>query len=176
MRRSIAMISVMTGLLVLCGCAANKATFGAPAKEAPALVKVEDVMKSPAKYEGKMIRVEGYVMAVCPGSGCWMELCHCQAPCQDEKLHVWFTFDKSKTRVPVDAVGHKAVAEGKLEMVELSVDEQKHFAEEKGMSRAEIDKTITKPKKVPQIKCGYTAIEGVKVGKPQTCDGKPLES
>lgn len=175
MCRSIVTVGVLVAVLFLAGCAANKATFGEPAKEPPAVLKVDDVMKNAAKYEGKMVRVEGYVMAVCPGSGCWMELCQCKEPCKHERLHVWFTFDKSTTRVPVEAVGHKAIAEGKLVMAELSVDEQRHFGEEKGMSREELNR-ITKPKKVPQIQCNFTQVEGVKAGKPQTCDGQPIKS
>lgn len=175
MYRSVATLSALVGMCFLAGCAANQATFGEPVKEPPTVLKTEDVMKNAVKYEGKMVRVEGYVMAVCPGSGCWMELCQCEKPCKHEPLHVWFTFDKSAARVPVEAVGHKAIAEGKLVMAELSVDEQRHFAEEKGYSRDEINK-ITKPKKVPQIQCNFTQIEGVKVGQPQTCDGKPIES
>lgn len=174
MHRIITLAALTAGILALAGCAQqNVEKWGTPMKDAPAKMSVAKVLADGPKLEGKPVRVDGYVAAVCPGAGCWMELTAAKdAGPKDERVFVWFMFDKTQSRVPVEAKGHKATVEGKLVMYEESVEEQKHFAEEKGMTRDEIDKTITKARKVARIEGAYVEIADIKAAAPQACEGE----
>jgi len=58
--------------------AGNDAEPGAGKYGAPVTVKkavsVAKVQKDPARFEGKILRLEGVVKAVCQGQGCWVEI------------------------------------------------------------------------------------------------------
>ena len=89
------------------------------------------ILDQPAAYAGKEVRVEGEVHAVCEMAGCWMEI---QAAAGDRTLKV-----KVKDGVivfPVAARGKQAVAQGKVEDLEMSrakyVQFRKHAAKEQG--------------------------------------------
>ncbi|MBK9127035.1 MAG: DUF4920 domain-containing protein [Phycisphaerales bacterium] len=172
MRRAI-LVSSVVSLILLAGCQAggNKAVFGEKVEGKPPTMKVDKVLDQTAQLEGKMVCVEGYITAVCPGSGCWIELSD-QKDKTDKIVKVWFVYDKDEMgRVPVEAIGHKAMVQGKLVMQEVSVEELKHFAEEKGMSREEINRTITKPTKEPWVEGAYVVIEGIKPAEARACPG-----
>jgi len=53
------------------GSAAQK--FGAPVTVKKA-ISVAKVQKDPARLEGKTLKLEGVVKAVCQGQGCWVEI------------------------------------------------------------------------------------------------------
>ena len=48
-------------------------TYGAPITEKKA-AKLDKVAKTPAKFRGKTVRLEGVVKNVCQGQGCWIEI------------------------------------------------------------------------------------------------------
>jgi hypothetical protein len=60
--------------------------------------------------------------------------------------------------VPLDAAGKEVVMNGKAFVEELSVDEQKHYAMDKGASKEEIEK-ITSPKKTLRFEADGVLIE-----------------
>lgn len=101
-------------------------------------VSLAKVMKDPAKYSGKMVRVEGLIVRSCKMEGCWLEL----APSKDAKAvrvkmkdHAFF--------VPLDSAGATAKAEGVFTVKTLTKEEVKHMIEEDGAKFDNINKDGT---------------------------------
>lgn len=89
------------------------------------------------KFEGK---IRGRVTEVCQEKGCWMKL----QKENGEKLMV--KFKDYGFFMPKDIVGKDVVLDGKAAVNEVSVKQQKHYAEDAGKSRQEIA-NIKQPKK-----------------------------
>lgn len=79
--------------------------FGAPVTETKA-VELAKLIKKPASFAEKTLRVEGTVKDVCQGQGCWMEI-------QDAKGKTFIvkSLDES-VLVPKDIKGQKVVVQG----------------------------------------------------------------
>mgnify|MGYP003383509557 FL=1 len=92
---------------------------------------VAAILDQPAAFTGKEVRVEGEVKEVCEMAGCWMEL---KAGDGDRSLKV--KVKDGDIVFPVAARGKQAVAQGKVEDIEMSRDKYakylKHAAEEGG--------------------------------------------
>jgi len=96
-----------------------------------------------AKLE-KQTRIEGVVVKgeisqVCQAEGCWMKL---KNSAGDDML---VKFKDHSFLVPKDIAGKKALVHGTAMKKTISVDEQRHMAEDAGMKAAEIA-AITTPK------------------------------
>ncbi|MEP7039676.1 MAG: DUF4920 domain-containing protein, partial [Acidobacteriota bacterium] len=74
-----------------------------------------EVLKSPNKYEGKTVAVEGVIVRSCKMEGCWMEL----APSKDAQS-VRVKFKDHAFFIPLDSAGMKAKAEGIFSVKTLS--------------------------------------------------------
>ena len=88
-------------------------------------------------YKEKAITTTAKVEKVCQKKGCWMQV-------RDGKQTMRVTFKDYSFFVPKDLDGKKVKMTGKVMRKEVSVDEQKHYLEDAGASKAEIAK-ITKP-------------------------------
>ncbi len=83
-------------------------------------IAVEDLLKDPAKFEGKKVVVEGTVVDVCQHSGCWVELAGA------EKGQTLFVKAKDGEIVFPKNVVHKTVlVEGVVERMAVK-GEEKH--------------------------------------------------
>lgn len=93
--------------------------------------------------EGDTLEVsfKSKVESVCKNKGCWMTL---ELP--DEEENVMVKFRDYGFFVPKDIDDKEVVVNGKAYVTEVSVEEQKHYAEDKGQSEEEIA-AITQPKK-----------------------------
>lgn len=113
-------------------------------------VHVNDLEKKmgDAKYEGP---VKGKVVEVCKAMGCWAKLE------RTDGSTVMLKVKDHEFAMPLDIVGKTVVAEGTAEIKETSVSMQKHYAEDAGKSKEEIEK-IKEPKKEIVM-----SIKGVKV-------------
>lgn len=94
-------------------------------------VKISELYANMAKYEGKLVRVEGPVVAVCPKRGCWMRIG------SDKQFQtLLFKVKDGQIVFPMSAQGKYAVAEGVVKLVHLSLkqtaDHLKEEAEERG--------------------------------------------
>jgi len=92
---------------------AGQETFGV----APTLSEVTpiaNVLARPADFEGKTVRVEGVVTAVCQMMGCWMALAPVDAP---EGPAVLVKVDDGVIVFPTSARGRRATAQGVIERV-----------------------------------------------------------
>ena len=104
------------------------ATYGKGVSDATP-VKVSEMIASPDKYVGKVVKVEGTVTEVCAKRGCWMLIAG-----DKEFQTIRFKVDDGVIVIPMDAKGKKAAVEGTFSKVEMSKEQsleyQKHLAEE----------------------------------------------
>jgi hypothetical protein len=95
--------------------------------------KMADKSQMPAK-------VEGTVESVCKVKGCWMKV----KTGEGQTMRV--TFKDYGFFVPKDIVGKTVVVEGTAETTTTPVADLRHFAQDAGKSKEEIEK-ITEPEK-----------------------------
>ena len=69
-------------------------------------VKLAKLAKSPSKYKGKTVRLEGRVKDVCQGQGCWIEI-----ESKDGKTFLAKSLDES-VLVPKNSKGQNVVVQG----------------------------------------------------------------
>jgi hypothetical protein len=109
-------------------------TYGAGVTVAEA-TPVADILDDPRPWAGKTVRVEGKVREVCRKMGCWMEIV---AGERDDALRVKVA--DGEIVFPVAARGRRAVAQGAVEVSELSSEQhaawRRHLAEEQGVEPA----------------------------------------
>ena len=110
-------------------------------KNAVNAAKMEKAVQEAGVFEGK---VTGKVTEVCQEKGCWMRV----EKAGGETMLV--RFKDYGFFMPKDLVGHTVVLDGEAKMKEVSVAQQKHYAEDAGKSKEEIEK-ITQPKKEVQF-------------------------
>jgi hypothetical protein len=124
--------------------------YGTFSDKLVAPVNVNDLEKkiNGTEYEGQ---VKGKVVEVCKAMGCWAKLERADGST------VMLKVKDHEFAMPVDIVGKTVVADGKASVKETSVDMLKHYAEDAGKSKEEVDK-IKEPKKEVVIN-----IKGVKV-------------
>jgi hypothetical protein len=95
-----------------------------------AVEKIEQNLKE-NKFAGK---ITGKVVEVCRAEGCWLKL---------EKGDGTAMMVRAKNHsflVPVDLIGKSVVIDGEAEVKEVSEEMRKHYAEDAGKSKEEIDK------------------------------------
>lgn len=124
--------------------------YGSFSEKGKTAINVNDLEKTigEAKYEGK---VQGKVVEVCKAMGCWAKLERADGST------VMIKVKDHEFAMPVDLVGKMVVAEGSAEVKLTSVSMLKHYAEDGGKSKEEIDK-IKEPKKEILM-----SVKGVKV-------------
>jgi hypothetical protein len=94
-------------------------------------IKISELLSDPDPYVGETVRVEGLVTGVCKKRGCWISLASDK---EFEELRI-----KAEDGVivfPMEAKGHRAVAEGVFTKIEMSMEQtlqyKQHHAEEHG--------------------------------------------
>jgi len=92
--------------------------------ETPA-VKFADVLKEPAKFAGKRVRIEGVVERVCQSEGCWMQI----AP-ESGVTGIRVTFQNHSFFVPKDSQSMKFKAEGEFFVKALDKAQVDHLIED----------------------------------------------
>ncbi len=158
MRRAL-VIGLMVGSGMLVGCAPKGASFGEPLKMSHMqTVPIERVFADMEQYEGKTVRVAGYVADVCKHKGCWLKMADKE---KSQTMFVKFTCPVEGHLVPMDAMDHRVIVEGEVIMEEISEDEARHYAEDGGQSAEEIAK-IVGPQKRVRMKSPGAMIVGLK--------------
>ncbi len=89
------------------------------------------------------VKFMGEVNAVCQAKGCWMTM-----NMGEEEAMV--KFKEYGFFMPKDLAGKDVIVEGKAFVEEVSVDEQRHYAEDAGKTKEEIA-AITAPKRTLSI-------------------------
>ena len=85
-------------------------------------------------------QIVGEIKEVCQAKGCWMKV---KLESNDE---VFVRFKDYGFFIPKDAAGKKVVMNGAVFFEEMSVEDQRHYAEDEGASEDELAQ-ITTPKK-----------------------------
>lgn len=92
--------------------------------ETPA-VRFADVLREPAKFAGKPVRIEGVVERVCQSEGCWMQI----AP-ESGVAGIRVTFKDHGFFVPKDSKSMKFKAEGEFSVKVLDKAQVDHLIED----------------------------------------------
>jgi hypothetical protein len=85
------------------------------------------LLERPGEFEGKTVRVEGIVKAVCTHMGCWMAFAPDAAPHGRTML---VKVDDGVIVFPVSAKGHRAVAQGVVQRIGANDAEGQEAASE----------------------------------------------
>lgn len=99
------------------------------------------------------VTFRGDVASVCKEKGCWMKIA------LEDGQEVMIKFRDYAFFVPKDIENRKVIVEGKAYVTEMSVEDQRHYAEDSGKSAQEV-KAITQP----AITLSFLA-DGVKIKK-----------
>lgn len=91
---------------------------------------------SEGKTGDSLVMAQGTVKQVCEKEGCWMTL-------EDQGKSVRVKFKDHSFMVGKKLIGKKVKTEGVLQKKIQSVAEQKHYLEDAGASKAEIEKIKT---------------------------------
>jgi len=113
-------------------------SFGA-AITADNAVTFADMMAKMQGVDSMAIKVKGTVDAVCQTKGCWMNIVDGQAG------EMFVQFEDYGFFMPKDIAGREVIMEGYAYRDITPVDELRHFAEDEGKSKEEIE-AITEPK------------------------------
>lgn len=110
---------------------------GATADGAISIDQVETKVKDQEKFTGK---VKGKVVSVCQEKGCWMKIERENGEPMMVKFKDYGFF------MPKNIEGKEVVLDGEATIKETSVKQLRHYAEDAGKSKEEIQK-IKEPKK-----------------------------
>lgn len=115
-------------------------TYGAGVSESKA-ISVDKLSKKLKKDSKKVenVAIKGTVTDVCEKKGCWLTIK------TDDDSQFFVKMKDYAFFVPTALKGKNVVLEGNAERKVISVDEQKHYAEDAKKPQSEID-AITKPK------------------------------
>jgi len=86
------------------------------------------------------VKLTAKINSVCQVKGCWMRL-----DMGEKAQELMVRFKDYAFFVPKDVSGKNATVQGWIKVDTLSVEEQKHYAEDEGLAREEIEK-ITEPR------------------------------
>ena len=103
-------------------------------------VAYDDLLSKMDSQDSLAIKVKGNVSAVCQAKGCWMNIVS-QQPNQPE---MFVKFKDYGFFMPKDIAGRDVILEGYAFREVTSIEELKHYAEDEGKSKEEID-AITEP-------------------------------
>ena len=92
-------------------------------------VPLATLLAKPADYVGKTVQVKGKITEVCQMMGCWMDL----ADDAGRKIHI--KVNDGEIEFPKDSAGRMAIAEGRLDKLELSKEEAVARAREEAGER-----------------------------------------
>src|SRR5262245_7922684 len=127
-------------------------TYGKYSEEGMTPISVNDLEKKMTdnKFDGK---IKGKVVEVCQTMGCWAKVQ------KDEGSTIMIKVKDHEFATPKDIVGKTVVVEGKAEVKETSVAMLKHYAEDAGKSKEEIEKIKDPKKEVIMMVKGVKVVE-----------------
>lgn len=116
-------------------------TFGEEISDEGVMAASEMIEKYKSLKAGDTVDVKfsAKVNEVCQNKGCWMRM-------DMGENEAMVKFKDYGFFMPKDIAGQEIIVEGKAFVEEVSVDEQRHYAEDAGKSKEEID-AITEPKR-----------------------------
>ncbi len=143
---------------LLGGCTAGHHDFGEPLRMAETeTIALATILADKPAYDGKTVRVSGTVAAVCENRGCWLRMVDGEG---GEDVFVKFTCPVKGRLIPMNAVNHRVVVEGKIIMGEITEEKARHYAKDAGDSSEEIAK-IVGPQKQISIQAPAARVHGI---------------
>lgn len=118
----------------------GEARFGSSFKVEENLEQKNNVYANLVIGNSTQTQLKGTIKEVCQAKGCWMRVDLSNGE------EVFVRFKDYGFFVPTDVAGNEVVMNGKAFIEEMSVEDQKHYAKDKGLMTTEIGK-ITAPKK-----------------------------
>ncbi len=119
---------------------AQTSEHGQTFKPSTAMNKDAQLFQNLSVQDTVQVQLQGTIAEVCQAKGCWMNV-----NLQDD-AQVFVRFKDYGFFVPTNSSGKSVVMNGIAFIEEMSVDEQRHYAEDKGATKDEIAK-ITTPKR-----------------------------
>lgn len=116
--------------------------FGDSVQSTSPPLALADAMKSPSKTN--VVRVMARVTEVCQKRGCWMML-------TDGSSMVRVTFKDDGFFVPKDIAGKTIIAEGLVTEEIIPESDARHYAEDAGKSKAEVEKIKGDQKRITML-------------------------
>ncbi|MDZ4678794.1 MAG: DUF4920 domain-containing protein [Saprospiraceae bacterium] len=104
-------------------------------------IPYKKLAKKMAGQESVEVKLVGTVASVCKKKGCWMNVA---APGSKKTEPLFVQFKDYGFFMPLDCEGQKVIIQGTAYKSVTTVDELRHFAEDAGKSKAEIE-AITEP-------------------------------
>lgn len=143
-------ITAFIGLLAFTSCKETQkisegtaqSTYGEDF-DASTVMSYADVIAKVENGEEVEAVVEGKVDAVCQAKGCWMNVVDSKNP---DSSPMFVKFHDYGFFMPLDLAGGEVVMKGKAYMEETTVEELRHYAEDEGKSKEEIE-AITEPER-----------------------------
>ena len=126
--------------------------YGKYSEQGMTPISVNDLEKKMTdnKFDGK---IQGKVVEVCQAMGCWAKLK------KEDGSTIMIKVKDHEFAMPLDIVGKTVVVEGKAELKETSVAMLKHYAEDAGKTKEEVDKIKEHKKEVIMMIKGVKVIE-----------------
>lgn len=118
-------------------------------KDVVTVGNMEEQVQSAGKFNGK---ISGKVTEVCQEKGCWMKVDKGNGETVMVKFKDYGFF------MPKDIVGKTVVLEGEAKVKEVSVKQQKHYAEDAGKSKDEVKKIKEVKKEVQFVAAGVLVL------------------
>lgn len=122
------------------GITAQSSQHGESFELKKSINKTSDVFQDLKVSESVNTQIKGTITDVCQVKGCWMKV-----NLADEK-EVFVKFKDYGFFVPTDSAGKEVAMNGQAFVEEISVEDQRHYAMDKGATEEAIAK-ITQPKK-----------------------------
>ena len=98
------------------------------------------------------VTVRGTIAEVCQSAGCWITLKN------ENGENLFVKIKEHEFSIPKDMAGHRAIVKGTAVRKTVSIEEQKHYAEDAGKSEADIA-AIKEPKTEIRINAAAMVIE-----------------
>lgn len=143
---------LLAGDLMLAQTNTSYDEFGASFEKKEGKTDNWKVYKSLNVADTTTTQLTGKIVEVCQAKGCWMKVDLTNGE------QVFVKFKDYGFFVPLDAAESNVVMKGKAFIEEMSVDEQKHYAEDEGATKEAIAK-ITTPKKTLRFEADGVLIE-----------------
>jgi len=140
--KNLILLSLLLPAFLLClSCSTKPAvsgdTFGTGVSNRDQAVAVSDVVHKLESNDSVKVVMKAKVTEVCQAKGCWMNLVDATAP-SDQKFMV--KFKDYAFFMPKDLAGKEVLVEGTAYKELTPVSELRHYAEDAGKSKKEINK------------------------------------
>jgi hypothetical protein len=132
------------------------------------ITKIGEILKDIKAYTGRKVRISGEIESVCQKRGCWMII-------KDGDTRTQVKFNGYAFFVPFDVAGRKVSVEGVAQEKDLTEAMRRHYAQDAGKSKEEIEKIVGPEKTVMFIADAVEIGPATKTDAKKGSESKPAE-